>query len=221
MLAQFCARTGMSDEDMNATPLGKLPPPIIQSKASMAPVDAPNYRDLLNDMDRSSAQGMPGSMPPGPGVQPLSPGPAMQSMQPMQPMQSMQSMQPMQTMQAMPSQMPQEYATQNTYMPPQQSYSPSYSPPYSPQYSPQYSPPYSADFEKPQTGGFLKRFLRDNRTTFVVVAIVFVTLLLVVPRLARMQRFGSVDHPGQLTMLGKLVAAAVAGTAYRVSLFAL
>ena len=43
-------------DDMNATLMGKLPPPIIQSKQGMQPVEAPNYRDMLNEMERPAVQ---------------------------------------------------------------------------------------------------------------------------------------------------------------------
>ena len=39
-------------DDMNATPLNKLPPPVVQSKQDlMGPAAPPNYKDLLTNMD--------------------------------------------------------------------------------------------------------------------------------------------------------------------------
>lgn len=42
------------DDDMNATPLSKLPPPLLQTKADAPRVDAaPSYNELVRDMDRT------------------------------------------------------------------------------------------------------------------------------------------------------------------------
>ena len=196
----------MSDgDDMNATPLGKLPPPVMQSNKSQPPVEAPSYRDMLQDLE---------SNPRGP-----TPGPLSQELP-----------QP---------QSAQVYATQNTYLPPpspsqypaqqmqqmpqmpQMAY-PSY-PSYPPQQPPpQYAPsagpyqPLPADEPEPAPqGNLLTRVLRSNKSTLLVVAIVLVTLLFVAPRLAKMQRFQTLD--GRLNMLGKVVAAVLAGGTFRVA----
>ena len=183
-------------DDMNATPLGKLPPPIIQSKQGMPPVDMPNYRDLLSQME--SSKGAPtdflsapmdmqsGPQQPMPMMQPQQQAMMMQQ-QPMvmqtqqQPMQPMQPMQPVQPMQWDAGSYP--------------------------------GPPPAAEGH----GGLVMRFVRANRSTLLVVAVVLLTLLFVAPRLARVQRFATLD--GQLSLVGKVAAAAVAGGAHRLGMF--
>lgn len=182
---------GGGDEDMNATPISKLPPPVLQTKQGQAPVELPNYRDLLTEMESSAVQALPQSAPPPPP----------------------------------PQQQQQQYAA------PPPPYSP---PPYSPPPPP---PPYSyapaphaydpyvdvhdtpspapLEAAEPQEGWF-QRTLKANKPTLVVLAVVLLTLLFVVPRLSRMPRFVGLD--GQLSLLGKGAAAAVAAAAYRLAL---
>ena len=200
-------------DDMNATPLNKLPPPILQSKQNQAPVDAPNYRDLLNDMDK-----------PQPALQPL-PQPnqlaPMQSMQqPMPQQQGVQVPQPMQQPVYNPyAPQPPQLAPQLPQLPLGEGYGGgAYG--YDQRGSYGYDPRgYEDAFAQPRDDGFLKRFIRSNKTTLTVVAIVLLTLMFVVPRLSKVPRFATFE--GQLNLLGKVAAAAIAGGAYRITLLAL
>lgn len=183
-----------SVDDMNATPLGKLPPPIMQSKQALPAIDAPNYRDLLNEMERKTVQPTQAKatefayMPPSQPVQQVQPVQQAQQVQPMQQVQ--QSMQP---------------------PPPRQYYDTSY--------YPEYEEQYGAVEEEPvleNNGSLLSRFLSAHKAALIVMAVVLVALVFLVPRLTQMPRFAGVD--GRLNMLGKLVTASAAGSAYHIAL---
>lgn len=185
---------GGGDEDMNATPISKLPPPVLQTKQGQAPVELPNYRDLLTEMESSAAS------------QQLQAFPQQQQSAP-----------------SLPTPPPQQYAAPQQYSPPP--YSPPPPPPYSYAPTPHAFDPYvdvhatpapaPLDAPAPEEG-WLQRTLKANKPTLVVLAVVLLTLLFVVPRLSRMPRFVGLD--GQLSLLGKGAAAAVAAVAYRLSL---
>ena len=191
----------MSDgslDDMNATPLGKLPAPMVQNNKGKPSVEVPSYRDLLRDVDTTPPQA-PAQAPPPPPPPPA-PSP------PVHPDYGAYQV-------AAPT-----YATQNTYMP-QVPSTPQYmAPPPPPQYHqpyPDYEPlPPEPPAERPQ-GGLLTRLVRSNKSTLVVVAVVFVLLAFVNPRLARVSRLAAAD--GSLSLLGKLAAAALAGASYRLA----
>lgn len=188
----------MSDDDMNATPLGKLPAPLVQNNKGKPAVDVPSYRDLLRDMDsqpQAAATAMPAT--PGPAA-PTDYGP-----QPTYP----PAMQPPPQYAPQP---PMQYAPQ----PPPPQYPQPQMPPHHP-YHHEYEPLPPAEAPETKQGGLLARLVRANKPTLFVVVIVLLTLVFVGPRLARMQRFAAAD--GTLNMLGKVTAAALAGGAFRVA----
>lgn len=176
----------MSEEDSHATPLNKLPPPIMQTKQGMPPVEMPSYEKLMTEASRPqqdfATQSMmlppPNAMPP-----------------PMQPPMQQYSQPPMPPMQPYPQ------------PPVQQQYPQSYAPEFYPGH-------YQDAPDKPKPG-LAARLLQANRATLIVVAVVFLVLLFVVPRLACMPRFSTPE--GQLSVLGKLAASAVAGGAFHVT----
>ena len=228
--------TGMTEvvtEDMNATPLAKLPPPVLQSKQSQPPLELPNYRDLLHDVDHSKQGQQPQQL-----QQLQQP---MQQLQPLQPQRSQSQQfhhqQPQQQFLAAQQQhhnqqhhMPQEYmnqdvyATQNTYVPQQYG-----NPMYAPQQ--QYYPPPTPNMPMmpddgpaaERSGNALVRFIKSNKATFVVILLVFVTLFFVGPRLAKYPKFSATDAFGspKLSVLGMVAAAVLAGGVFRLSLLAM
>lgn len=196
---EFSVHRGMNDgqvEDMNATPLSKLPPPVMQTKQGQAPVEPPSYRDLLTEMESA------------PHAQP-------------QPMSSSQPPPPPPPPQYAPPQYAQPQYAQSQYAqpqwpptPPPRAYDPYYDLP-----DPAHTPPAAALSDAPLAAaeeGTLKRLVKANKSTLVVLGVVLLTLLFVLPRLARMPRFVGLD--GQLSLLGKGAAAAIAALAYRLTL---
>ena len=181
----------MSDgalEDMNATPLGKLPPPALQTKQGQVPVEAPSYRDLLSEMESSARQ--PQQLQQGPLPPPPPPPPPMPQYAPQQ-----YSPPP-----------PQQYSP-----PPPQQYGPDPYATAAPYYSPYPDPPPLQPAAPAEST--MQRLLRANKAALVVLGLVLLTLLVVVPRLSRMPRFIALD--GQFTLTGKVAASAIAAVAYR------
>ena len=197
-------------EDMNATPmsvLDKMPPPLLQSKAAQGPVELPNYRDLLNEMEQSNPTGGAGMGSPPPPRSSHMPLLEQQSPQHM-PQQMMQQM-PQQMPQHMPQQMPQQtYAPQQMYYPPQQQ---QYVTPY--QTARPRAPPRAPP---PPKSNLVVRVLRNNKAVVAVVVIVFVLLAFVLPRLLRMPRFATPE--GRLKILGTLAASISCGGVFKLAM---
>lgn len=196
----------MSDEDSHATPLNKLPMPMMQNKQSMPPVEMPSYEKLMSDASRPqqaqpdfSTQSM--LLPPPSGGMQAMQAPTMQSMQPTQPYAP--PMQPTQPY-APPMQPTQLYAPPMQSMQPVQSYVPDY-----------YGGGYHEEEPAKPRPGVMARLLKANQATLIVVAVTFLVLLFVVPRLARMPRFSTPDC--RLSVLGKLAASAVVGGGFHAS----
>jgi hypothetical protein len=222
-------------EDMNATPLGKLPPPVLQTKQGMPPVEMPNYRDLVNQMETSRAQAPSQHPPPAqPSSQPVhAPSPPPPMHQPTM-LDALQQQQLGDASYGMQQQQPACGPGYGGF-----SNTPGYGgtnyggqgyggfgnggyggfPNYGGGQGYDYAPAsddltYAAE----DKGGFFAKLVRTNKSTLIVVAVVFLVLLFAVPRLARMPRFGTFD--GQLNTLGKAAAAGIAGGAYRLALLA-
>lgn len=209
-------------DDYNATPMGKLPPPVMQSKQSMPPIDAPNYRDLLKEMDHAHVQ-------PAPATKEYATQSTYLAQQP-----------PPAAMPQMPAQMPPQMQpqVQPQMLPQVQAHPQAARTPYASSQPPQYQAGahegyygsnnddyYNAEYEDyaaeaqpegAQKRSLLSRLVASHKPTLVVIAAVFLVLFFIVPRLARMPRFATFD--GHLNLLGKMAAAAAAGGAYHVSL---
>lgn len=191
------AMNDSSMDDMNSTPLNKLPPPVLQSRDDRPSVNPPNYQELAQAVDMKSQQPLSfpqqpsPSFPPQPSYHPQSPPPP-----------------------PPPSPFPHHefvdqsmYATQSSGMQPTQMYAPSY------QYNPR--PNWEPGPQEAATGNVFSRFVRAQKSMLLVVAIVLVVLIFVGPRLARMSRFATID--GRLNLLGNIVASVVAGGAFKLA----
>ena len=180
-------------DDMNATPLGKLPMPIMQSKADAPKVDlgaaSVSYADIL----RTMGTGEQASPQQPPQQQPL----LQASLPPQQAPQFQQ--QSAQAMQAPPAQHMALTMDDRYYA----------------------RPPSSAKrrrrrWSPPRNGGrtLLSRWLGAYKNAAIVLAIVFVVTLMVAPRLAA--TLPALARPGmRLTPAGLALVALLCGGIYR------
>ena len=187
-------------DDMNATPLTKLPPPVLQSKTSQMPVEAPNYRDLLTDVDQNARHR--GSMQsPTPMMEPLPsmpPPPPPQQHQQHPPQQQMMMYSPQQDLQAAPMG---GFPTHPTWP------SQAYPPPRPPTRRPLAAPP-------PKTS-VAWRLLLDNKTPLIVVVIMFLALVFAVPRMVRVGRLATAE--GRLNVLGAVALSVTGGGLFKLA----
>ena len=195
------ARSPMADmgDDMNATPLAKLPAPVLQSKTSQAPLEAPNYRDLLTDLDQSSRHRQSPVEPP-----PQQP-PPQYDQQYLQPQQAQAQAQAQQQMMYSPQQEPpplQGFPTHPTW--PTQAYAPQRPP------SPSRRPALAAP---PKSVAW--RLLLANKTPLIVVVILFLALVFAVPRMVRVGRLATAE--GRLNVLGAVALSVTAGGVFKLA----
>ena len=188
-------------DDMNATPLNKLPPPVVQSKQDLmgGPAAPPNYKDLLTNMDV------------GPPV-------ASRAQQMM-----------MQQQDDEPEEFyPQEQQQQQQHMmygPPPQGMFPgyntynSYDPP--PQQQPRHEPSHRSSSKKlksalkDKNGGGVLGFLKTHKNVIIVALVAFLAMRYLAPRL---RAFPMMLSPmGGLSMPGMAVVALVIGASTKVS----
>lgn len=191
-------------DDMNATPLNKLPPPVVQSKQDLVgPAAPPNYKDLLTNVDINSM---------------ASPAPsrAQQQMMMMQQQQEddddeyypqQQQQQPQQMMYGPPpAGMYPGYNTYNSYDPPPQRHEPSHR-------SSKKSK--SALKDKKSSGGGVMGFLKTHKNVLIVAIIAFLAMRYVAPRL---RNFPMMLSPmGGLSAPGMAVIALLIGMSTKVA----
>jgi len=189
-------------DDMNATPLNKLPPPVVQSKQDlMGPAAPPNYKDLLTNMDVNA----------GP--------PAASRAQQMMMMQQQEDNEPeefypqeQQQQQMMYGPPPQGmfpgYNTYNSYDQPQQQ-------------QPRHEPSHRSS-KKPKSalkdkngGGGVMGFLKTHKNVIIVALVAFLAMRYLAPRL---RAFPMMLSPvGGLSVPGMAVVALLIGASTKVS----
>lgn len=214
-----------SFEDMNATPLGKLPMPKMQTKGDAPPIDAgsTSYADILKGLD---AEKMAASTAgPAGGVMNLLGGPGQQHQvqQQMQQQPGQQYRQPPQMMQQ-PRMMPPQQQQQMAYEhmprtrprpPPRYALPPRMPRPARPgPPAPAPAPAPERRRQEPADGSLMAR-LRRYRNPILVGLIVFVMLRWVAPRLGGLPRMSSQVPAYPLSLAGVVVAAALCGGMYR------
>lgn len=177
-------------DDMNATPLAKLPPPVLQSKVGQMPVEAPNYRDLLTDMDQSAHRG------------PIQPQSAAMLTMPPPPPQSVMEAPLSPSMYAPQSPPPLSYPTHPAWPSPAYHHHHPASPP---------PPP----LHPPRKSSVAWRLLRANKAALFVVVLMFLALVVAVPRLVRVPRFATLE--GRLNVLGALAVSVTAGGMFKLA----
>lgn len=189
--------TAAEFDDMNATPLGKLPMPAVQSKNDAPRMDAASYTDILKEM--TSAQREP---------PPTAPAPSQAHQQQQQP--------PPQPHHAAPIDMA-------AILPPPPPTPPSpASQPQGEAYQPQqqYRVVYPARrlIGKKRRGGMHRLFdrVREYRTSALVTAVVFLMLWYVAPKLAHAVP-QLLTPSGRFNMAGLAILAVMAGGIHRVA----
>ena len=188
--------TAAEFDDMNATPLGKLPMPAVQSKADIQRVDmGTSYTDILKEM--TNPQQPPPAQPP-------------QQQQPLQP----PAPQPHQAVhQAAPVDL-------SSLLPP----APQAPSPMRPEYPQaneqyqQYQTPRRRLIGKKRRGGLHRAWetAREYRTSALVTAVVFVMLWYVAPKLAHAVP-QLLTPSGRFNMAGLAILAVMAGGIHRVA----
>jgi hypothetical protein len=176
-------------DDMNATPMSKLPPPVMQSKQGMPTLESPSYQDLLQDTERHR----PGAAPL-PAAAPLT-APPMHSQQPASDAMTAQQYQYMMHM----MQLQHQAAAQASAQAPAQASA--HAPAQAAAHAPLPPPP-------PQS--WLVTHVRHHRMFLSVCVVVFVLLMFVIPRLARVARFATFD--GKLNLMGTAAASVIAAS---------
>lgn len=193
----MAANSASDFEDMNATPLGKLPPmPIMQSKADSPPVDMTantSYADILRTIKGDQATSVNPQPQPVQLQQPQQGGQAVQGQ-----MDQMQALQAMQAMQAM------QY-----YNPPRQQAPPR-------QQKRRRSPP-PPQRKAQGLAGVLRRALGQYKNAALVIAIVFAVMRWVGPKLAAQLPFLSRPTSQGLSAPGLFLASVLCGGVYRVA----
>jgi hypothetical protein len=190
-------------DDMNATPLNKLPPPVVQSKQDlMGPTAPPNYKDLLTKMDVNAGP------PTASRAQQMM---MMQQQQDDEPEEyyPQQQQQQQQMMYGPPPQgMFPGYNTYNSYEPPPQ------------QQQPRHEPSHRSSKKlksalKDKNGGGIIGFLKANKNVIIVAIIAFLAMRYVAPRL---RAFPMMLSPaGGLSAPGMAVIALLIGASTKVS----
>lgn len=186
-------------DDMNATPLNKLPPPVVQSKHDMGSTAPPNYKDLLTNMDVNA------------GGPPVSRAQQMMMMQqqdePEEYYPQQQQQQPQQMMYGPPP--PGMFPGYNTY----NSYDP---PPQQPRHEPSHrssKKPKSA--LKDKSGGGVMGFLKTHKNVLIVAIVAFLAMRYLAPRL---RAFPMMLSPmGGLSAPGMAVVAIIIGASTKVT----
>ncbi len=191
-------------DDMNATPLNKLPPPLVQSKQDAGAAAPPNYKDLLNNMDVNAGNAGPSR--------------AQQQMMMMQqqddgddeqyyPQQQQQY--PPQMYGPPPPGMYPGYNTYNSYEPPPQRHEPSHR---------SSKKTKSALKDKKSGGGGgggVMGFLKANKNVLIVAIVAFLAMRFVAPRL---RAFPMMLSPmGGLSAPGMAIVALLIGASTKVA----
>ena len=183
-------------DDMNATPLGKLPMPAVQTKGDAPRVDmGTSYSDILNEMSREASQPAVAHQPSSIAHQQMHPA-AVPAAPPTPPLQ-----QPLQHAHT------EAYAE---YSPPPPTESYGYGPP--PPRVPLRRPAVVPRRRKPSVWHTLKEY----KSSLLVAAIVFALLRYVAPKLA-----GSVPQlltpSGRFNAMGLTIIALMAGGVHRLA----
>jgi hypothetical protein len=190
-------------DDMNATPLNKLPPPVVQSKQDlMGPAAPPNYKDLLTKMDVNA-----GGPPAASRAQQM----MMMQQQDDEPEEyyPQQQQQQQQMMYGPPPQgMFPGYNTYNSYDPP-------------PQPQPRHEPSHRSSkklksaLKDKNGGGGVMGFLKKHKNVIIVAIVAFLAMRYVAPRL---RAFPMMLSPvGGLSAPGMAVVALLIGASTKVS----
>jgi hypothetical protein len=210
-------------DDMNATPLGKLPMPVVQSKADGPSIDArsSSYEDILKDMRAGERPQQAPQFPPaqerftdGGGQfnprqlqqlqQQQAPSPA-QLPQLHQQLQQLQQPQQLQHLQQHLQEHPQQHMQQNLQHP-------------LPLQHPQAQPSQFAAKprrSKPSLHGSTLSFIGHYKSTLIVIGIVFLVLTYVAPRLSRGVPRLLDPTTGRFNVAGIAVLALVSGGMFR------
>lgn len=196
--------TAAEYEDMNATPLGKLPMPIIQSKADAPKIDATastSYADILRTMATDPNRAA--------SVQP----PQQQQQQAAQQQQQQQMVQ----QQLVQQQMAQQQMAQQQMSPPPQHVTPQY---YDPGYYDRPRPVSvrrrsRSTMPKPHRARTVLAQLAQYKNAAIVIVIVFAVMRWAAPRLAAVAPTMAHPAPPGLRTPGLLLMAALCGGIYR------
>ena len=190
-------------DDMNATPLDKLPPPVMQTKMDQPRMDSPpTYTDILHDMDVQKND-MPDQRMQFASQQQ---GYAQQTMPP--PMEQQYTTAP-------PSHQYQQQPQHSQYMPQHHGgYYESQGPP--PQHYTHPPPPtYAQPTSDPSKSSFFVSIWASNKHTIIVACIVLVLLLFVMPRFKAMPRFTSDGM--SLNALGTVTTALLGAVTFKIA----
>lgn len=211
-------------EDMNATPLGKLPMPKMQSKMDAPRVDinSASYADILKgletDKQMATSVGPGGGAPGGVDMMAVMGGQQHQ----VQPPPMYQPQQQQQMMMPDPYQGAQQYQEQQYYQQPPPVYrrererrrtssrggsKRGRQQPAAPTQQPAAAP-------APPANGFMAR-LRPYRTPILVTLIVFAVLRWIVPRLSMLPRMSTSAPCYPLSLIGVALVAVLCGGLYR------
>ena len=194
-------------DDMNATPLDKLPPPVMQTKMDQPKMDsAPTYTDILHDMDIRKNQ------MPDQSMQQYSAAQAQQQQQVAYAQQQTMGPPPdhQYTAPVYQQQHPHQQQHQSQYMPPQ--YYETHGPPQ--QYAcPQPLPP--AIDQVASKSPLIASLWTSNKLTLIVAGIVLILLWMVIPRFKTMPRF---THDGlSLNVLGTATTALLGAVTFKIA----
>lgn len=189
-------------DDMNATPLNKLPPPVVQSRQDAGPSAPPNYKDLLTNVD-VNARGAP-------------PSRAQQQMMMMQ--QQQQQEEDVPDDEYYPQQQPQQ-PQHMMYGPPPQGMYPGYNTYNNYDLPQKHEPSHRSSSKKKSAlkdkkgggnGGGVMGFLKANKNVLIVAIVAFLAMRFVAPRLRNfpmmLSPMGGLSAPG-MAVLALLIGA--------------
>lgn len=187
-------------DDMNATPLGKLPMPVVQSKGDAPRVDgrSTSYEDLLKEMRQAPPQQQPPLQPQlQPQLQQPQPQPQFGAHQ-------FQPQQPQPQPQFQPPQFQPQYQ-QPQYQQPDDDYEPHYA--RRPRRRPRPPPP------PPRWAAQLAKY----KSSLLVAVVVFLVLLYAAPRLAQLVPRLVSPASGRFNVAGIAVIAVASGGVHRLA----